>query len=371
MDNKRQYNNGQHGRQDDSYHKSKKPRLDNHYSHSQRHPSHSHKSHSTQPESPHIQSFQQSSKSILPTPLPPLPTISDAYAKPTFTHPNLAPGEYTSKTPNKATTTTSTPTTHPDPSTMQSYDRLEFLGDAYLEVIATRLIWTRFASAMAPGRLASTRESLVKNETLAAFAVAYGFDRRMRIEEGGQPTTRLAQVKLWGDVFEAFVASVVLSGGGGGEESSTVDHHQQQQQQQDQPQPQPRKSGFEIAEDWLALLWEPLLVAAAEKDRNALPGAQWKEGLRKMIGAKGVRIDYVDERKPLIGKGIETYFVGVFLTGWGYENQHLGSGQALSKKAAGMAAAKDAVENSSVVKKVANLKEEKQKDGKDAPTQEP
>src|SRR5436190_8289568 len=54
-------------------------------------------------------------------------------------------------------------------STELSYDRLEILGDAYIEVIATRLIWDHFRS-LPPGRISQIREMLVKNETLAQYA---------------------------------------------------------------------------------------------------------------------------------------------------------------------------------------------------------
>lgn len=48
----------------------------------------------------------------------------------------------------------------------------------------------------------------------------------------------------------------------------------------------------------------------------------------------------------------------MFLTGWGYEKEHLGSGQGLSKKAAGMNAAKAALGNKKVLNDCKIKKEE-------------
>ena len=42
-----------------------------------------------------------------------------------------------------------------------TYDRLEFLGDAYIEIIATRLIWETYQSLPA-GRMSQIRELLVR-----------------------------------------------------------------------------------------------------------------------------------------------------------------------------------------------------------------
>lgn len=235
--------------------------------------------------------------------LPELPTITDQYAKCTFTHPSRAPREF-------------------ELGEMQSYDRLEFLGDAYLEIVASRLIWSLYKN-VPTGRMSSIRERLVKNETLAQFSVKYGFDKRCDIDT--LPVKRDSQIKLYGDLFEAYVASVVLS--------DPVE-------------------GFRRAEEWLTALWMPLL----ENEQTNPPDDGWKERLKKRVGGKGVKLDYAEERPMKMGKGIETYFMGVFLTGWGYENQLLGSGQGLSKKAAGMEAAKNALENETLISEIEKVK---------------
>jgi ribonuclease-3 len=50
--------------------------------------------------------------------------------------------------------------------------------------------------------------------------------------------------------------------------------------------------------------------------------------------------------------GMQTYFIGVYLTGWGWEDLHLGSGTGLSKVAAGNEAAARALENRVVMEQI-------------------
>lgn len=241
------------------------------------------------------------------TNLPDLPSITAEYAKSVFTHASLS------------TTATS-----------QSYETLEFIGDAYLEIIASRLIWSLYYShGFTAAKMSQVREMLVKNETLSEFCIAYGLDARLAIHAGSRPMDGRARVKLNGDVFEAYVAAVVLSDPVG---------------------------GFEKAEDWLSVLWEEKLKGV----NTAVPDELSKGELQKKLGGKGIRLEYVDERKPVVDKkkGLETYFVGVYLTGWGYEKTHLGSGQGLSKKAAGMDAAKMALTNDKVLNDCKTKKEE-------------
>ncbi len=231
-------------------------------------------------------------------PLPDLPPISSEYEGPVFTHPSMTPAEL-------------------QHSMQGSYDRLEFLGDAYIEIISSRLIWSLYKDfGFSAARMSQVRETLVKNETLSEYSLGYGFDKKLNISDGTAQQKGTSRIKINGDVFEAYVAAVVLSD---------------------------PKNGFETCEDWLTKLWEPKLRTVSTE----LPDENSKGELQKKIGFKGVLINYIDERAVNIDKrrGIETYFQGVYLTGWGYENKCLGTGHGQSKKAAGMAAAKNALED--------------------------
>lgn len=238
-----------------------------------------------------------------PSTLPPLPPILDkALESVAFTH----PGSLSCDTASKVNI---------------SYDRLEFLGDAYIELIATRLIFLRFP-LLAAGRLSQQREMLVKNETLAEYALAYSFDEKAKLPNTYNTPGKDSR-KLWrktlGDVFEAFVAAVIISD---------------------------PEQGFQVAEAWLASLWESKLGLQKHEDTETVdPKA--KMHLAVKIMGKGIKINYRDEAPPveIRQEGKLIFQVGVYLTGWGWEDQHLGSGKGLNKQEAGQKAAADAMVN--------------------------
>lgn len=238
-----------------------------------------------------------------PSTLPPLPPILDkALESIAFTH----PGSLSCDTASKVNI---------------SYDRLEFLGDAYIELMATRLIFPRFPR-LAAGRLSQQREMLVKNETLAEYALAYGFDEKAKLP-GTYNTPGKDSRKLWlktlGDIFEAFVAAVIISD---------------------------PEQGFQVVEAWLAALWESKLGSQNREDTETVD-VKAKMHLAAKVMGKGIKLNYRDEAPPveIRQEGKLIFQVGVYLTGWGWEDQHLGSGKGLNKQEAGQKAAADAMVN--------------------------
>lgn len=251
---------------------------------------------------------QTMKSAVQPVSLPDLPSIHDALLeRAVFTHPgapvNIAPE-----------------------GMEHNYDRLEVLGDAYVEVIATRLIWDQFKD-MPAGRMSQIREDLVKNETLAGFASQYGFDNRVSLTV---PEEQKSQSKRWlkirGDVFEAYVAAVILSS---------------------------PDRGFAMVEQWLRELWLPRL-SQVQPVQTVL---KYKEQLAKKVMGKGVKLRYVEEQPATrLDGGMQTYYMGVYLTGWGWQNQHLGSGRGLNKAIAGDQAASRALQNCPLIDQVAAAK---------------
>ena len=234
--------------------------------------------------------------------LPPLPAILDKDLESVaFTH----PGSLNCDTASKVDI---------------SYDRLEFLGDAYIELMATRVIFPRFPRLTA-GKLSQQRELLVKNETLAEYALAYGFDEKAKLPR--TYNTPGKDRKLWqktlGDIFEAYVAALIISD---------------------------PEQGFQRAEAWLAALWESKLGSQKREDTETADPKAKMHLATKVLG-KGIKVYYRDEAPPveIRQEGKAIFQVGVFLTGWGWKDQHLGSGKGLSKQEAGQKAAADALLN--------------------------
>ncbi len=212
-----------------------------------------------------------------------------------------------------------------------TYDRLELLGDAYIEVIATRLVFTLFPNLPA-GRLSQYRELCVKNETLSEYAHAYGFDKRARVPVHITRAEKKLWIKTMGDVFEAYVAAIIMSD---------------------------PDTGFQTAEAWLTALWQnklsPLQSKPAFETQTADPNA--KNDLGKKLYSQGIKLDYVEESPPteIREQGKLVFHIGVYLTGWGWQRQHLGSGSGLSKSVAGAMAAAEASKNP-LTEKIATVK---------------
>jgi ribonuclease-3 len=191
-----------------------------------------------------------------------------------------------------------------------TYERLEFLGDAYIELISSRLIYSRLPHLDVPQQ-SYFREQLVKNETLGKFSNAYGLPDRLK--HGGHMGESKAWAKVVADVFEAYVAAVVLSDPEG---------------------------GFYTAENWLTELWAPQFLEFKEQ---IIENPQAKDDLARLVACKDVTLRYKEEREVVMENGVQKYSMGVYLTGWGYENEWLGSGEARNKGQAGVKAAMDAI----------------------------
>jgi ribonuclease-3 len=198
------------------------------------------------------------------------------------------------------------------------YERLELLGDAYIELIASRALYNRFPHVDVP-ELCMWRERLVENVTLGKFSNAYGFPDRLKHRAQWDKNSKQYQ-KVVADIVEAYVAAVVLSD---------------------------PEDGFETAEAWLTELWAPQLLAFREK---IIENPQARDELNKLVLGKGVKLT-TKEVKPMTydSNSVQCYHIGIYLTGWGYENEWLGNGDGQNKVQAGVAAAADALKRNGAV----------------------
>lgn len=203
-------------------------------------------------------------------------------------------------------------------SLSMNYERLEFLGDAYIELIASRLILPRFPD-FSPGKLSQTRQLMACNETLADFSLRYGFDKRARLPPELKRRKGASEDRGWtkamGDIFEAYVAAVIISD---------------------------PENGFATAEKWLTELWEPLLSSQVNPQ---VADAKAKQVLATKIMTRGTKVNYRDQGPPKNSnlKGKSVFTVGVYYTGLGYTDLLLGSGKGSNKAEAGYDAASKAL----------------------------
>lgn len=233
-----------------------------------------------------------------------------------------------------------------------SYDQLEFLGDAYLELFATKIIFHEYRYLPA-GRMSQLREALVKNETLAQYSLAYGFDQRVhiadierqRMKEGAKDRGNKGFNKVMGDVFEAYLAAVVLDDSEHGEQK---------------------------ASEWMRKLWQPKIDAVVEVSHRPVQADRAdssassnplrttyddtaKAQLQKRLAGKDTKLEYEPYQAPIELKGVQLgqnqHFIALYYTGFGYNRELLGKGEGKNKVEAGNWAALEAMhgDKSSIV----------------------
>ncbi|KAI9653187.1 MAG: hypothetical protein M1831_006145 [Alyxoria varia] len=129
------------------------------------------------------------------------------------------------------------------PEEPRCYEPLEFLGDAYLELMATEVLFYRYPN-LPVGQRSAMREQMVRNDTLYRFSVWYGWNNTegsscIRVDQNTQNKSKPeVWMKIIADVFEAKVAAIVLSD---------------------------KTNGYATAKRWLTELWEAFGLIHAEE----------------------------------------------------------------------------------------------------------
>ncbi|WP_374335274.1 ribonuclease III [Methyloversatilis sp.] len=91
-------------------------------------------------------------------------------------------------------------------------ERLELLGDAVLDCVATELLFRRFPD-VPEGLLSRLRASLVKEDTLAEIAAAISVGDALRLSAGERKTGGGSRPALLANALEALIGAVFLEAG--------------------------------------------------------------------------------------------------------------------------------------------------------------
>ena len=91
-------------------------------------------------------------------------------------------------------------------------ERLEFLGDAVLQLCATQLLYDRFP-ADREGVLHGYRVQIVSTEHLAGLAKTWGLDSQVLLGKGEERSGGRRKDRLLAGVFEAVLGAIYLDGG--------------------------------------------------------------------------------------------------------------------------------------------------------------
>ena len=185
-------------------------------------------------------------------------------------------------------------------------ERLEFLGDAVLQLIISEYLYTKYPKRP-EGDLSKLRSMIVREESLAGFARDCQFDQFIKLGRGEEKSGGRNRDTILGDLFEAFLGALFLD------------------------------KGVEAVKSFLYQVMIPK-VEAGDFERVT----DYKTKLQELLQINGdVEIAYqvVSETGPAHAKNFE---VAVLING-----RKSGQGQGRSKKLAEQEAAKNAFEKES------------------------
>ncbi|TGZ85207.1 hypothetical protein EX30DRAFT_345782 [Ascodesmis nigricans] len=264
------------------------------------------------------------SPSTYPPPLPPI--FSPSLRQQLFTHRSFLPGELHAL-PNAAT---------------QHYERLEFLGDAFLQSLSSNILHARFPSHR-EGALSTMRQTLVCNATLAKYAVLYNFPQHLRTGSNMLDMANAqTRTKTLGDVFEAYVGAVMVERG--------------------------ESEGWRVLTEWMGRLWEPEIKGlSVRREEESEIDKMAKQKLSVACGGNMAKLEYVWINGEGGNKG--GYWIEVRLTGWGWEGRVLGRGWGQSKGDAQLRAAMNVLADNTFIAEMAALKAVHLSKGKPPPTE--
>jgi ribonuclease-3 len=100
---------------------------------------------------------------------------------------------------------------HPDLG-VHDFERLEFLGDAVVDLVIGEELYRRFPDAT-EGELTSLRASLVSSPALAEIGRGLGLTERARLGRGEDDTGGRGRMGLAASLYEAVIGAIYLDAG--------------------------------------------------------------------------------------------------------------------------------------------------------------
>lgn len=91
-------------------------------------------------------------------------------------------------------------------------ERLEFLGDAVMELIVTDFLYKKY-DGHSEGDLTVYRAALVNTQTISAVATEFGFNDYLRLSKGESKDMGKARMVILADTYEAVLGAMYLDMG--------------------------------------------------------------------------------------------------------------------------------------------------------------
>ncbi len=105
-----------------------------------------------------------------------------------------------------------THTSYANENGVESYERLEFLGDAVLQMLTSRYIYVNYPT-FPEGKMSKMRANIVCEATLSQIAYKIGINEHSRLGKGEELTGGRNRPSILADMVEATLAAVYLDGG--------------------------------------------------------------------------------------------------------------------------------------------------------------
>jgi ribonuclease-3 len=96
-------------------------------------------------------------------------------------------------------------------SVSEHNERLEFLGDAVLELVVTSYLYEKYDEP--EGVLTNWRSSLVRTESIAAAAAKLGFEPMLRLSKGEKRGSSRARMQILANSYEAVIGAIYIDQG--------------------------------------------------------------------------------------------------------------------------------------------------------------
>lgn len=96
-------------------------------------------------------------------------------------------------------------------SVSEHNERLEFLGDAVLELVVTDFLFNNYDEA--EGILTSWRAALVRTESIGAAGQLIGYEPLVRMSRGEKQGGERARLQILANAFEALIGAIYLERG--------------------------------------------------------------------------------------------------------------------------------------------------------------
>lgn len=98
------------------------------------------------------------------------------------------------------------------PGVTESYERMEFLGDAILEMLISVYLFNKYPDKM-EGYLTAARSAIVRTESLSEVCKENGFSGFIRMSKGEEATGGRNNASILEDIIESLIGAIYLDGG--------------------------------------------------------------------------------------------------------------------------------------------------------------